>query len=284
MELLFELNYRRMMDTISSILSRFQYNSLRQYILVLLICLGFVMSPIMQGTEREDSITPVKRIDNLYRFQPKELILPLSLITAGVVGVYNKPFHKLNHTINDAMKNMRGDRYFKADDYLQYLPVAAYLGLGAIGVKSNSSFRERLAAGVTAYIVMAVITNAGKYTFREKRPDSSGRHSFPSGHTATAFTGAELMRIEYGTGIGIAAYTFATGIAFCRLYNNRHWLNDVIAGAGVGIISARIGYWMLPLYQKWFKWGKESTDPIVAAAPSYNPKLRTLSFNLALSF
>lgn len=210
--------------------------------------------------------------------------MPLSLFAVGTFGVYNGAFHKLNHSINDAMTHMRGNCYFKADDYLQYVPAAAYLGLGFTGMKSRTNFRERLAAGVTAYIVMAAVTNAGKYTFREKRPNSAGRHSFPSGHTATAFTGAELMRIEYGTGIGIAAYTFATGIAFCRLYNSRHWLNDILAGAGVGIISARIGYWMLPVYRKWFKWRKDESSPLIVAAPSYTPGSRELSLNIAVAF
>ena len=61
------------------------------------------------------------------------------------------------------------------------------------------------------------------------------------------------MREEYGFDMGIGAYTIAVCVAFLRLYNGRHWLNDVIAGADVGILSARIGYWMLPLYQRWFK-------------------------------
>lgn len=137
--------------------------------------------------------------------------------------------------------------------------------------------------GLTAYAAMAALTNIGKYTFKEKRPDSGARNSFPSGHTATVFTGAELMREEYGLGIGIGAYAVATGVAFLRLYNGRHWFNDVLAGAGVGILSARIGYWMLPLYQRWFKWDRPSDD-IVVISPGYNHADRTFSLNLAYSF
>lgn len=130
---------------------------------------------------------------------------------------------------------------------------------------------------------MTALTNIGKFTFKEKRPDSSARNSFPSGHTATAFTGAELIREEYGLGIGIGAYTVAVGVAFLRLYNGRHWLNDVIAGAGVGILSARIGYWMLPLYQRWFKWNKSSSD-ILVVSPVYDHAERSFSVNLACTF
>ena len=100
-------------------------------------------------------------------------------------------------------------------------------------------------------------------------------YSFPSGHTATAFTGAELVRSEYGLGIGIAAYGVAAGVALLRLYNERHWVGDVLFGAGIGILSARIGYWMLPLWQKWLK--IPSCRGIQATAiPLYQTENRTI--------
>lgn len=222
---------------------------------------------------------------SVYRFRPNQLALPVALMAVGTFGVYNGAFRKMDRNINRWTTKMRGGtHYFKGDDYLQYLTAATYLGLGAVGVKGRNSFKERLAAGVTAYIVMAAVTNVAKYTFREKRPNSGGRHSFPSGHTATVFTGAELMRIEYGNGIGAAAYTFGAAVGFLRLYNSRHWLHDVIAGAGVGIISARIGYWMLPLYQKWFHWRPGTKDAAVVALPSYNHYNREFALNMAISF
>jgi len=181
------------------------------------------------------------------------------------------------------MTDLRDDHYFHADDYLQYLPAATYIVLGSTGIKCRHSLRDRFAAGLTAALSMAVMVNTIKYTVREKRPDSNARNSFPSGHTATAFMGAELMRIEYGTGLGVASYAFASGIAFLRLYNGRHWLNDVIAGAGVGILSARIGYWMLPLYRKWFGWNKD-VHHTVCLLPAYDVATRTLSIGLAAGF
>ena len=60
-----------------------------------------------------------------------------------------------------------------------------------------------------------------------------------------AFTGAELMRIDYGNGIGAGAYVFSSAIAASRLAAGRHWLSDVLAGAGLGILSAHAGEWLL---------------------------------------
>ena len=93
-----------------------------------------------------------------------------------------------------------------------------------------------------------------------------------------------MVREEYGLGPGIGAYTIAVGVAFLRLYNGRHWFNDVVAGAGIGILSARIGYWMLPLYQRWFKWNKFSFDNNMVVIPSYNHVERSIMINLSCSF
>ncbi len=218
-----------------------------------------------------------------YRFKPTQLILPASLLAVGTAGVYWKSFKSMNADIRDGFNDMRGDHYLHADDYLQYLPAVAYLGLGFTGVKSRYNFKQRLCAVVTAYLSMTAMVGALKYTIRERRPDTGRRNSFPSGHTAKAFTAAELMRIEYGNWWGAGAYAVATGVAFLRLYNERHWFNDVIAGAGIGILSARIGYWMMPVYNRLFHWDSNSKT-VVCAAPSYSPYDKSLSLNMTVLF
>lgn len=199
----------------------------------------------------------------------RQMIVPAALIAVGSFGVSNGWLCSLKQEVKDGFYDLRGDNRFKADDYLQYLPVAANIGLGFIGAKSRHPFRERMAATATAYAAMGLMVNVTKFAVNERRPDSGALNSFPSGHTATAFMGAELIREEYGNAYGIGAYAFASGIAVLRLYNDRHWLNDVIAGAGVGILSARIGYWLLPLERKLFGWDKSSQT--LSISPLYNP-------------
>lgn len=211
-------------------------------------------------------------------FCPQQLIVPSALIAVGAFGVGNGWFCSVKEQVRDGFQDLRGNCRFKADDYLQYLPVTAYLGLGLVGVAAKHPFRERIAATATAYVAMGLMVNVTKYTVREKRPDTGAKNSFPSGHTATAFMGAELMREEYGNTYGACAYTFATGIAILRLYNDRHWLNDIIAGAGVGILAARIGYWLLPYERKLF--GKKKSTSI-AVLPSFNHTDK--SFEVVLS-
>ncbi len=220
--------------------------------------------------------------DYTTRFRAEQLVVPGALFLFGTLGIgENAPMRGINCSVRDGMSRISQNRQLHFDDYVQYLPVATYLGLCATKAKAKHTVPERVAAGVVAYISMTALTNGLKYSIREQRPDSSARNSFPSGHTATAFTGAELVRAEYGWGYGLAAYTVATGVAFMRLYNGRHWLNDVLAGAGVGIISAHIGYWLLPLNRKIFKMDRRKA---LVSTPLYYPEQRALGLACAMSF
>ena len=239
-----------------------------------------VAQPQMAETT-EDSVEVVVDYQDT-QFSAKQLILPGALVAVGSFGVNNGWFCSLKQDVKDKFQDWRGDKRFKADDKLQYLPVIANVGLGLTGVKSRHPFRERVAATATAYAALGVLVNVTKHTVKEKRPDSDARNSFPSGHTATAFMGAELVREEYGNAWGAGAYAFATGIAFLRLYNDRHWLNDVIGGAGVGMLSARIGYWLLPWERHLLGWEKK--DATMVLVPTYNPEHRAPMLCFAASF
>lgn len=225
----------------------------------IMLCACMVTQSLAHQAVNDSTSTDDKSCD----FKASQLIVPSVLIAIGTAGVYSEWGNSLNHDVKDGMERWRKDRYCKADDYLQYLPVAANLGLGLTGMKARHQLRERIACTATAYLAMGIMVNVTKYTVREKRPDSGTRNSFPSGHTATAFTGAELVRKEYGNIPGLCAYTLATGVAVMRLYNNRHWLNDVLAGAGIGILSAKIGFWLLPWEKRILGWNDSNMNIIV---------------------
>lgn len=223
-------------------------------------------------------------MDKSVRFDARQLIAPGVLVAVSTFGLWDKKAIEVNHLVRDNVNAWRGDRFCHVDDWVQYLPVVAYAGLGLAGAKSRHTFGERVIVLATSYIAMGIMVNAVKYTVREQRPDSGARNSYPSGHTATAFMGAELVRSEYGLGYGIAAYTVACGIAAMRVYNSRHWLNDVMAGAGIGILSARIGYWMLPLNRRLFGIGRTKKGFGIATAPFYDYSTSALGGSVAIRF
>ncbi|MEG2554845.1 MAG: phosphatase PAP2 family protein [Odoribacter sp.] len=78
----------------------------------------------------------------------------------------------------------------------------------------------------------------------------------------------------------VAAYVVATGTGLFRMYNNRHWCTDVLAGAGIGILSTRIAYWSYPLMQKTFFRKSRLAD--VVGVPYYNGE--SVGFSMQLTF
>ena len=147
------------------------------------------------------------------KFKPQQLIAPGALMITGIIGAIDS-HNNLNRSVNDAMTDLSNGKTCKIDDYVRFLPSISHLLLGSVGVKSKHGFKERFLISATSHAAMLVMGYGMKYMIHEKRPDMSDNHSFPSGHVAMAFTGAELLRSEYGTAYGIAGYAVATGVAF----------------------------------------------------------------------
>lgn len=89
------------------------------------------------------------------------------------------------------------------------------------------------------------VTTAGatlilKYAVKEKRPDGSNFHSFPSGHTSTTFAAATFLQRRYGWKFGVPAYAVAAYVGWGRVYARKHHWWDVLAGAAIGAGSALI--------------------------------------------
>ena len=144
--------------------------------------------------------------------------------------------------------------HHELDNYIQYAPFALTLALKAAGVEGRNQWGRMLASSALSYAAMAALVNAAKYTIKEQRPDGSSRNSFPSGHTATAFASATILHKEYGLTrslwYSVAGYALATGTGVMRVMNNRHWASDILAGAGIGIFSVDLGYFLSDLIFK----------------------------------
>ena len=270
---------------------------MKQILTIILTCSMLFVSVVAQAeglaeTYGKDSLaasnTAAKKgwwhekSDYTTTFRPKQLIAPAALFTVGALGIgENAPLNKLDLKVREKALQIRGNCPMHFDDYLQYLPTAMYLGLSALPTKSKHTFPEKVCVAAVTFIAETALVNGLKYTIREQRPNFAEHNSFPSGHTTTAFAGAELVRTEYGWAYGIPAYVIATGVGFMRLYNDRHWITDTIGGAAVGILSARIGYWMLPLSRKLFNLKSSSA---VALAPVYYSEFKAAGASCAICF
>jgi membrane-associated phospholipid phosphatase len=116
---------------------------------------------------------------------------------------------------------------------------SGYRGLDAFGGSTdawlhlNGSPRHDLAL---AFARTELAVYGLKYSVDAQRPNGSD-HSFPSGHTAASFMGAEFIRKEYGWAWGVPAYLAASYVGWSRVVSGNHWPRDVFAGAAIGILS-----------------------------------------------
>lgn len=129
--------------------------------------------------------------------------------------------------------------YSKYGDYFgQGIPNILYvLGMGThyYYSKSETSVQRSLFMLKTT-LYSTVLTHSMKLIWHESRPDDpEQRDSFPSGHTTAAFAFASSIGMEHGIYWGTLSYLAATYTGFSRINDNRHWLNDVVAGAAIGI-------------------------------------------------
>lgn len=159
---------------------------------------------------------------------------------------------------DDDFKAMRGSYApgfrHSYDDYLQYAPAAIMLAMKAAGVEGRSSWGRMLVSDAFSVGTMVLLVNGLKYSVQRERPDGSANNSFPSGHTATAFMTATMFHKEYGLTrsplYSVLGYSLATATAVSRQLNNRHWVSDVLVGAGIGILSVELGYYFADLIFK----------------------------------
>lgn len=204
--------------------------------------------------ERADSATAqtVDAAVNPYRFGWKQLIAPAALIGVGTVGMEAGWFKDFNRKVDitDVRESVPPT---PVDDIIQYAPIAGIYGLKLCGVPSRHDYLEVSLLLAMAWGMGAITVQTAKHTFKVWRPDGSMPNSFPSGHSATAFMGAELMRREFADTnpwIGYSGYAVAIATGALRVYHNRHWVTDVLAGAGIGILSVRAAYWLYPVLTK----------------------------------
>lgn len=217
---------------------------------IIILLLGYTYLLSSQTINAVDSNKYI--LNENFKFHKKQLIIPTIFLTYGVLSIESDYLKLLNTELREELGEAI-DEKFSIDDISQYTPALSVYGLNCLGIKGKNNLRDRSLVLGTSYLLMSSTVLGLKSLSKVKRPDGTANNSFPSGHTATAFLGAEFLRQEYGDisiWYSIAGYTIATGTGFFRIYNRRHWLSDVAMGAGIGIISAKAGYWLLPYINK----------------------------------
>ncbi len=255
-----------------------------QFARVLLLIFGLSIVAPSFSQERQDqidftsdSIPPSIHDAASSTFELRKFTVPIALTAYGLFALENKGLLKLDRHIKYEVWDEEPHNHIGIDNYLQYGIGFSVFGLHALGIKGKNSFRDETMLFLLSNAIMGGVVNPMKHITRLQRPDGYGHNAFPSGHTATAFVGAEFLYQEYkdvSPIYGIAGYALASSVGYMRIYNNKHWMRDVVAGAGIGIASTKIAYLLYPSIKRWL-WGSRQTN--MAIAPTYENKAFGLS-------
>ena len=211
----------------------------------LIIGLIILLSPAEILAQRQEKVDTNTSSDSCSSFKLKETAVPLALLAYGS----SKPIVSGIGRIDQDIRNQISARYsnisYRADDWLQWAPSTSVYALDAAGVRLKHRFREHLLLDAGSII----ITGGAGFVMRKVSEQIKGFDivdtQFPSGHTANAFRGAEMLRQEMSGRHPLlqwSGYLVAGLVAGSRLMRGEHYLSEVVAGAGLGILSTKITY------------------------------------------
>ncbi len=138
------------------------------------------------------------------------------VLASSIAGVGNARANSLNDTDADNLRTLL---------LLSGVAVAGY-HRDATGLRQFGS----------SVLLTSGITLAAKALVDSERPNGLDNDSFPSGHAATAFSGAGFLHRRYGWKYGLPAYLVATSVAISRVENNHHRIVDVAAGSLIALL------------------------------------------------
>ncbi len=174
-----------------------------------------------------------------YHSDIKNYILPAGLIAVGAIFSQTEDYRDIIHLDRPDGRHT----VTSIDDIMEYAIAPSVFIFDIFGKEKHDPvdqfFLLILASGITALEVRPL-----KEYFRTERPDG-GIYSFPSGHTASAFMGAHMIYKEFrdsNSWIAYSGYVLAGTVGALRVVNNRHWVCDIIAGAGMGILGTELAY------------------------------------------
>ena len=249
--------------------------------IIAVVLLIIVSKSFLYGQENELSINSA--VDSIHRKKTNKtteiiaIALPSAMITYGLISLGDNKIRNIDFDVRNSLEQNNRFWHIQADDYLQYAPVVAAYSMKFCKVESTHNLLDMTILYGLSNLLTGGVVRGTKTVIGRERPYGSNTQSFPSGHTGTSFVSAEFLYQEYkdkSIWIGIGGYSVATFVGAARVYKNRHWVSDVVAGAGIGILSTKAVYWAYPYFRE--KFGKKGQGSHALILPGYsngNPSL-----------
>ena len=165
---------------------------------------------------------------------------------------------------------------------------AAICGVFYLGgrIFNNDRAKETGMMGVESMIIAGALSSLGKFLIGRNRPNKdkgafsytgvnskSYKSSLPSGHATMAFSLASVIAEQYeNIAVDVLAYGLASAVGFQRVYDDKHWLSDVAAGAVLGIL---VGKTIVRL---------RKADSVIKVKPIIDSETKTAGLALNLEF
>jgi len=146
---------------------------------------------------------------------------------------YVQKYRKQEIDLILAPGNTFGDGYF----------VIPFLSLSLLSsyIFKDDKLKSFSVKGIKSFILTGATVTIMKVITSRERPNKADFRSFPSGHTAVAFSLATSLSKEFGNNLAIPilSYSLALMSGLARVEYNVHWASDVFFGAVLGIYTAK---------------------------------------------
>jgi membrane-associated phospholipid phosphatase len=209
------------------------------------------------------------QIDTVHT-KPKRTLLQKSIVPAGLIasGILLSD-SKFEIELNRETRTRIGNSFnYPIDEYTRFAPIAQMYIADLAGVKAKNHWFDQTKNMALSIIITDIITNTMKRHIYKVRPNGANAKAFPSGHSSLTFTTAAVLYEEFGETSPLLAYSgygFAAMTGSFRLLNNKHYISDVLAGAGIGILVAKLVYHFDYLFQ----WNPFLKSKDVTLLPQY---------------
>ena len=211
-----------------------------------LVNLRICCQVIQQPTQSLDTLAQPNSSKSNY-LKPTALIIPGTFLVYSGLKPFISGIGNLDDDIFTQIKKNDPGFHTNAEDYLMWTPSASVYVMDAFKTKTRHTFKEHLILDAGSIVITGGIGYAMRLISRNINVYTTQDTKFPSGHTANAFRGAEILHqeLKYKSKLlSYSGYLVATTVGVLRIYNKDHLLTGVLAGAGLGILSSKLTYWI----------------------------------------
>jgi len=229
-----------------------------------LLFLIFIYNFTLQA--KNDSIPALPKKDRGSYFDVAWAPVGLSLLSASLMLDSSK--YGLQTLIRDPFNGWETN----ADDYLQYVPIAIMYTADLFKVPARNDSWDQTKFLAMSELGTSAIVQALKYSLKIQRPNNGAYNSYPSGHASQAFVTSQVLYNEFRETNKLLAYSgflFSIPTGALRIVNNRHWVPDVLLGAGIAMLVTNTIYYFEPL-KNWDPFQKKKRKTQIGFVPTWN--------------